>query len=180
MHRVASSTLMTEMVSLSEALAEAQWVQCWWKLAVDPSYELQRFNNRDICTQVIRTREREHDLTVFMDSKSVYDIVNQVKPSFGGIDRRAALEARVVVDAIKTSGASVRWIPHERNLVDSFTKIRGNVWGLVKTLESGSYDFESEEAVLKARKQYREDTGKTNPRPMRSMALRDPLQGQEN
>eukprot|EP00971_Amphidinium_carterae_P337343 6474094-Amphidinium_carterae.2 len=157
------------MVSLSEALAEAQGAQCWWKLAVDPSYELQRFNNRNICTQGIRTQEKDHELTLFVDSKGVYEIVNQV-----------ALKARVVVDAIKTSRVSVRWIPHERNLVHGLTKTRGNVWGLVKTLETGAYDFESEDAVLKARKQYRDNTGKTNPRPMRSMASRDQVQGQEN
>eukprot|EP00971_Amphidinium_carterae_P135833 2691360-Amphidinium_carterae.2 len=143
-----------------DALSEAQWDRSWWKLAIDSQYELKRFNSREMSTQSINTHELDHSLIVFMDSKSVYDIEENVKPSFGGIDRRAALEARVDINAMKTSGASARWIPRKRDLA----------------IESGAYGFESEtqteSAVQKARKQFMNDTEKANPRPMRSMAWR--------
>eukprot|EP00971_Amphidinium_carterae_P160897 3190143-Amphidinium_carterae.1 len=79
--------------------------------------------------------------------RSVQARVCMIPCSFGSIDRRAALEARVVLDAMRSSGASVRWIPHERNLVDGLTKVRGNVWGLVRTIETGSYECESERSM---------------------------------
>ena len=62
-------------------------------------------------------------------------------------------------------------MPHELNPVDCFTKLRGNASALVSVLRSGKYKLTGEEEELKKRKKdYREQTGMSNPRPNQSVS----------
>eukprot|EP00971_Amphidinium_carterae_P339084 6476693-Amphidinium_carterae.1 len=66
-------------------------------------------------------------ITVFTDKKAAYDIVKAEKPTFSGVERKAALEAIAVQESIRAVKGAIRWLPHHRNLADGLTKVHGNI-----------------------------------------------------
>ena len=81
----------------------------------------------------------------------------------------AALEICVIRDSLESLGGSCRWVPHEQNPVDGMTKLKGNTARLLELLQTGSYKLTMEDSELAARKEYRAQTGKRNPRPKRQL-----------
>ena len=52
--------------------------------------------------------------------------------------------------------------------VDCLTKLRGNTSRMLNLMRTGRYQLCIEEEEMERRKEYREKTGKRNPRPMRT------------
>eukprot|EP00971_Amphidinium_carterae_P119965 2376190-Amphidinium_carterae.1 len=78
-------------------------------------------------------------ITIFTDNKAAYDIVEAEKPTFSGIERKAAIEAIAVQESIAATRGSLRWLPHHRNLADGLTKVHGNISGLVQALRTQQF-----------------------------------------
>eukprot|EP00973_Karenia_brevis_P040109 5538426-Karenia_brevis.AAC.1 len=74
----------------------------------------------------------------------------------------------VIRDSLESLGRNSRWVPHDRNPADCLTIIKGNVECLLKMMRSGKYQFADEQDQMDARQEYRERTGKSNPRPTQS------------
>eukprot|EP00971_Amphidinium_carterae_P149864 2970975-Amphidinium_carterae.1 len=75
--RVATSTLLAELIAIAESLAEAEWLLHWEGLVLGFTLS---------STQASRT-------STDCDNKAAYDIVEAEKPTFSGVERKAALEA---------------------------------------------------------------------------------------
>ena len=171
MNRAGANTLFCECNGLSEGLAHCEWVASWLGLAKSLDYDLRRRGilNREISVRAImKEPEGDISLAAIIDAKSLYDVANQEQ--YAGADKRAALEICVIKDSLEQLGGAVRWVPHELNPVDCFTKLKGNAQALISVLRSGKYKLTGEEEELKKRKEYREKTGQRNPRPNQSVS----------
>ena len=69
-----------------------------------------------------------------------------------------------VVYARKCLGGTARWVPHEKNLVGCVTKLKGNAAMMLELLRKARYRLTAEADEMVKRKEYRELTGKRNPR----------------
>jgi len=165
--RAAPSTLLNEATGMSEALADSEWVASWIGLCKDLEYDLRKRHllNREIKIACLSTCHdySELDLATITDAKSLYD--NLMQEQYTGAEKRAALEICVIRDSLETLGGRARWVPHDRNPSDCFTKLHGNVESLLKLMREGSYTLVDEVDEMAQRKLYREQTGKKNPRP---------------
>ena len=79
--RAAPSTLLNEATSMSEALADAEWVASWFGLCKDLRYDLRKRDllNREIKIAALTTchDDSELDLATITDAKSLYDNLMQ-------------------------------------------------------------------------------------------------------
>ena len=105
------------------------------------------------------------NLAAITDAKSMYD--NLVREQYSRAEKRAALELCVIKDSLDSLGGKARWVPHEENPVDCMTKIKGNAVRMPELLRTGKYRLTAEAAELEKRREYREQTGRRNPRPNR-------------
>ena len=105
------------------------------------------------------------NMAAITDAKSLYD--NLVREQYSGAEKRAALEICVIKDSLDSLGGTARWVPHEKNPVDCVTKLKGNASEMLTLLRKGKYRLTDETLELEARKEYRERTGRRNPRPNR-------------
>ena len=76
----------------------------------------------------------------------------------------------MIKDSLDQLGGAVRWVPHELNPVDCFTKLKGNAAPLIQLLRRGKFKLTAETEELARRKEYRETTGMRNPRPNQSVS----------
>ena len=88
---------------------------------------------------------------------------------FIGAEKRAALEIGVVRDSLDSLGGKARWVTHNRNPSDCLSKIRGDVDCLLRLIRSGIHQPVDEQSEMDNRKEYRERTGKSNPRPKQAI-----------
>eukprot|EP00971_Amphidinium_carterae_P348134 6490338-Amphidinium_carterae.1 len=173
--RVASSTLMAETASLVEGLSSLEWLIAWRKSVEEGTnptsttshlgeIELQAILG-GIELQAIEksTDELKTLVLAVVDSKSLYDVIRGT--NIDGVERRAGLESLLARDLLKSLSASVRWVPHECNPSDSMTKISANHECLLTALRTSTIRLRPEKEVLQERKEYRDETGKSNPRP---------------
>ena len=68
-------------------------------------------------------------------------------------------------DSLEVLGGTARWVPHEKNVSDCMTKVKGNVVPLLKLMREAKYKLVAENEEMQYRKEYREEMGKANPRP---------------
>ena len=158
---------------MSEALAEAEWVATWLGLAWDPEYDVKRRDeiNREFKLNAIVSKEDANLTTVSItDAKSLYD--NLVREQWAGTEKRAALEICVIRDSLEALNGRARWVPHEENPVDCMTKLHGNAARMLQLMRTASYKLVVEKEELVRRKEYREETGRRNPRPSRANEIR--------
>jgi hypothetical protein len=169
MARAGSSTLLVEANAMSEGLADAEWVASWIGLAKELSYDMRKRDllNREFkITSIMSTEdETQMNLAAITDAKSMYD--NLVREQYSGAEKRAALELCMIKDSLDSLGGKARWVPHEENPVDCMTKIKGNAVRMLELLRTGKYRLTAEAAELEKRREYREQSGRRNPRPNR-------------
>ena len=71
-----------------------------------------------------------------VDAKSLYD--HLVKETIGATeDKRTAIEMQVIRQSMCETGASIRWVPHPKMVMDALTKRSGNQVPLKEMLGSG-------------------------------------------
>ena len=78
------------------------------------------------------------------------------------------MEIAVIRDSLHTMDGKVSWVPHEKNCVDCLTKIKGNAEALLTLMKKAKYRLVAEKDEMAARAEFREKTGKLNPRAKRS------------
>ncbi len=102
-----------------------------------------------------------------MDAKSLYDAMQSEQASQD--NARAALHASMTKETVKDLGAIPRWVPHDKNPADALTKCDGaHCTPLIELTTKGRWKLTFEEEELAKRAEYREMTGKSNPRPRHS------------
>ena len=151
---------------MSDALADAEWCASWIGLAKSLEYDLRKRDtlNREFKIQSIMTeKETGLDAAAVTDAKSLYD--NLTREQFSGAEKRAALEICVIRDSLDSLGGSAHWVPHEENPVDCMTKLKGNASRMLELMRTGRYRLTEEAVEMTKRKEFREKTGKRNPRP---------------
>jgi hypothetical protein len=169
MSRAASNVLFTEANAMSDGLAFMEWMSTWLGLAKDLEYDMRKRaeNNREIQLNCIMPDpEQLHNVIGVTDSKSMYDNLN--REQFTGAEKRSALEIAVIRDSLHTMDGKVSWVPHEKNCVDCLTKVKGNAEALLDLMKKAKYRLVAEKDELKARAEFRAQTGKANPRAKRS------------
>eukprot|EP00971_Amphidinium_carterae_P289642 5751040-Amphidinium_carterae.1 len=162
--RVATSTLLAALIAIAESIAEAKWLLHGEVLCLNDDYMLPKHqdNQQIVVRSIMRSNPKEMaNITIFTDNKAAFDIMEAEKPTFSGIERKAALET-IAVRAVR---GAVRWLPHHGNLADGLTKMHGNISGLVQTLRTREFEFVQEQNELKARASFKAETGRKIPRP---------------
>ena len=128
MSRAGSATLLCEANAMSEGLAESEWVASWIGLVKDLHYDLRKRNelNREFrITSIMSEPKSDLSIAAITDAKSLYD--NLTREQYAGAEKRSALEICVIRDSLESLGGCARWVPHDRNPTDCFTKLKGNV-----------------------------------------------------
>ena len=126
-HRVVNSTLAAESMSLSRALGDLMWCVTLSNELTHVGFDLKEWEaalrHRRLCV-VPGKQEGSHNLAV-VDAKSLYDHLS--KETCGHTaDRRTAIEMQIIRQTLGELNASIRWIDHNRMLVDVLTKMGGN------------------------------------------------------
>ena len=85
----------------------------------------------------------------------------------------------MIRDSLEAVGGKAKWIPHEKNPADCMTKLKGNAACLVEFMRKAKFRMVDVGEEMEARKQYREATGKKNPRPKVSIATKK-VKGKKN
>ena len=82
------------------------------------------------------------------DAKSLFDCLLRENPS-GKQDRKCALELAIILRDLQETRSMVRWVPHQKMLVDSMTKLdplkaNGALHQFVKTGRLSLVDVDEE------------------------------------
>ena len=85
-------------------------------------------------------------------------------------EKRAALEICVIRDSLRSMNGQVMWIPHEENPADCLIKLKGNVSRLVTLMRNTKYQLLNVDEEMTKRREFRERTGRRNPRPSQTVA----------
>ncbi|CAE6937198.1 unnamed protein product [Symbiodinium sp. CCMP2456] len=115
-----------EVQAMLQGVNEVDWLQIMIRDAVFHDVELRSWRNSLSPHMLVlrgdcRLHERQQQCSV-TDAKSLYDCLLKENPQ-GRQDRKAALELAIVVKDLQETKSMVRWSPHQKNLVDSLTKL---------------------------------------------------------
>ncbi|CAE7233206.1 unnamed protein product [Symbiodinium natans] len=115
-----------EAQAMLQGINEVDWLQVMVRDAVIHDVQLRDWRNslsphmlvlRGECQ--LHGRQQQCSVT---DAKSLFDCILKENPQ-GRQDRKAALELAIVVKDLQETRSFVRWTPHQKNIVDSLTKI---------------------------------------------------------
>ena len=152
-HRVVNSTLAAESMSLSRALGDLMWCVTLFNELTHVGFELREWESalQHRRLWVVPGKPEDSRHLAVVDAKSLYDHLS--KETCGHTaDRRTAIEMQIIRQTLFELGASIRWIDHNRMLVDALTKTNGNVEPLLKVLGSGKWQIVAEEQEIEHRK----------------------------
>ena len=93
--------------------------------------------NRYIQVTTIVTENPDLDIMCVTDAKSLFD--NLCREQVSAMKRRAALETAVLRDSPESFNGACRWVPHELNPTDPFTKLAGNMTALLRLMKSAGF-----------------------------------------
>ena len=172
------STFGGETQAMLQGVSEVDWLQILYRDAVFHDVQIREWRDslrphavilRDSCE--LHTRQKQ---CVVTDAKALYDCILKEHPS-GKQDRKASLELAIIVRDLQQTHSTVRWVSHQKMLVDTMTKDdldRGN-GALLIFLRSGVMTFVPESEELSLRKEdsdYRRRSNKAcNERARREM-----------
>ena len=161
------STLMAEAYSLTFGLAAREWTFSALHMAHDKEFRLTNRASklREIKVQTLMAEpdNEEIKMMAIMDAKSLHD--NLVKEATNAGEKRAGIEVIIARESLDLMDGLPRWIPHQSNIVDCMTKVKGNKKPMLEFLETAKIKLSPEKEVMREREDYREKTGKANPRP---------------
>eukprot|EP00439_Symbiodinium_sp_Y106_P051746 s4878_g6.t3 len=152
-HRVVNSTLAAESMSLSRALGDLMWCVTLFNELTHVGFELKEWESslqhRRLC--VIPGKQEDSRNLAVVDAKSLYDHLS--KETCGHTsDQRTAAEMQIIRQTLSELGASIRWVDHNRMLVDALTKMGGNVEPLLQVLRSGQWRIVAEAQEVEHRR----------------------------
>ena len=136
------STFGGETQAMLQGVNEVDWLQIMYRDATAHDVQLRSWRS-SLCPHMVVMRhdvdlpERLEQCAV-TDAKSLYDCLLRGNPS-GRQDRKSALELAIILKDLQESKSMIRWVPHQKMLVDVLTKEsikRGN-GALVQFLKTG-------------------------------------------
>ena len=100
--RSGSSTLLVESNSMSESLADCEWVASWIGLVKDLHYDLRKRDllNREFkLTSIMSETDSDLELATITDAKSLYDNTHTTTPKTS--DKRLTIDLAIIRTAIE-------------------------------------------------------------------------------
>ena len=151
--RVTSSTLAAETLSMSEGLAEAEWVRGLFGEMVNPEFTIVEWSSRSrhrglMCaSRSVDPDKRLKKILTICDAKSLYDHLNS-ETSGTASDKRTAIEIQIVRSSLDAQGGEVRWVDHSGMYADALTKKGGNIPLIQTLMRTGRICITEESAIL--------------------------------
>ncbi len=136
------STFGGETQAMLQGVNEVDWLQIMYRDAVFHDVELKEWRNSlsphmVIMRSSIHQPHRQAQCSV-TDAKSLYDCLLRGNPS-GKQDRKSALELAIILKDLQDTRSMIRWVPHQKMLVDCMTKesIEKSNGAMTQFLKSG-------------------------------------------
>ena len=151
------STYGGETQAMLQGVKEVDWLQVMYRDATKHDVQLSNWRNslsphmlvmRGRCA--LGGRQQQCSVT---DAKSLYDCLLREHPT-GKQDRKSSLELAIVLRDLQETKSMVRWVPHQKLIVDCLTKedpLRGND-ALNQFLKTGILSLVDVDTELVARK----------------------------
>ena len=119
------STFGGETQAMLQGVNEVDWLQIMYRDAVFHDVQLKSWRNSLSPHMVIMKGDlgqvnRQPQCSV-TDAKSLYDCLLRENPS-GKQDRKSALELAIILKDLQDTKSMIRWVPHQKMLVDCMTK----------------------------------------------------------
>ena len=119
------STFGGETQAMLQGVNEVDWLQIMYRDASRHDVELKEWRNSLSPHMVIMRgdvqRLRRQPQCSVTDAKSLYDCLLRGNPS-GKQDRKSALELAIILRDLQETRSMIRWVPHQKMLVDCMTK----------------------------------------------------------
>ena len=119
------STFGGETQAMLQGINETDWLQIMVRDATFHDVQLRDWRNSLSPHMLImkgscQLHDRQKQCSV-TDAKSLYDCILKEHPQ-GKQDRKSSLELAIIVRDLQETKSMVRWIPHQKMIVDSLTK----------------------------------------------------------
>lgn len=119
------STFGGETQAMLQGVNEVDWLQIMYRDAVHHDVELKEWRN-SLSPHMVIMRGSIHQVhrqpqCSVTDAKSLYDCLLRGNPS-GKQDRKSALELAIILKDLQDTRSMIRWVPHQKMLVDCMTK----------------------------------------------------------
>ncbi|CAE7563252.1 GIP, partial [Symbiodinium sp. CCMP2456] len=120
------STFGGETQAMLQGINETDWLQIMYRDAIKHDVQLKDWRYslsphmvvmRSLCE--LNERQRQCSVT---DAKSLFDCILKEHPQ-GRQDRKASLELAIIVRDLEQTRSMVRWVPHQKMVVDALTKM---------------------------------------------------------
>jgi hypothetical protein len=158
---------MAEAYALTNGLAGCEWTFSLLNGMYLKNFELRKrdkqLSNIKVQALMAEPEHKEIRLLAIMDAKSLYD--NLMKEATSQGEKRAAIEVVIARESLDVLGGIARWVPHELNIVDCLSKLKGNRKSMIDYLKRAQIRLQPEEEIMAEREKFRQETGKYNPRP---------------
>ena len=151
--RKVSSTLAAEAQSMSEALAECEWLRGFYEELVNPEFDIVQWSAKTrhrglLCAARSADPDRSlEQLLCICDAKSLYDHLRN-ETSGTTSDRRTAIEIQIIRSSLDAQGGQVRWVDHSGMYADAMTKRGGNIPLLQTLMKTGRIAITKESTAL--------------------------------
>ena len=132
LRRHCPSTLSAETQSMSEALAEVEWVRGLFEELTNPTFDIVNWASRTRHRGLLvasRTSDPVRELPQLLticDAKSLYDHLHSETAGCTA-DRRTAIEIQIIRSSLDAQQGDVRWVDHTGMYADAMTKRNGNL-----------------------------------------------------
>ena len=127
LQRVVNSTIAAETASLSEALAELEWMRTLFEELICPDFRprhWQRYGTERESYCVIKADTLGGTSVSVVDARSLYD--HLAKESAGlSRDKRVAREMAIVRQSLEDVNGCIKWVPGSVMVGDCLTKVDG-------------------------------------------------------
>ena len=120
------STFGGETQAMLQGINETDWLQIMYRDATKHDVQLKDWRHSLSPHMVImrgscEMGERQRQCSV-TDAKSLFDCILKEHPQ-GRQDRKASLELAIIVRDLEQTKSMVRWVPHQKMIVDPLTKL---------------------------------------------------------
>lgn len=125
LRRKVLSTFGGETQAMLQGVSEVDWLQIMAMAATQHDIQLAQWRNSLSPHMIVMKGEckmggRFQQCTV-TDAKSLFDCLLKEHPS-GKQDRKSSLELAIILKDLQETRSMVRWVPHQKMLVDAMTK----------------------------------------------------------
>eukprot|EP00971_Amphidinium_carterae_P349233 6490913-Amphidinium_carterae.1 len=167
LERVTASSLAAESYSLMAAVAMSEFVWQLWCECTNSSWrphehrrQLMRWESGQVLSSkgtLVARDDLDHKLrtaVAITDAKSLYDALRREARSK---EPRVAMAVSELKQGLSLLGMQIRWVPHELNAVDAFTKnyTKANLAPLLHLMRTASYQVSDELQLMLGRKEDR-------------------------